>query len=799
MLDTLGDLRVAVRQLRRRPLFTLLGVGTLALGIGATVALSSVVLGLLVRPLPVADDARLHVFWSDYNWTGVEFDFVRERQRAFSGLAAYSSEGYTLAVNEQSTTVLATVGSAELFDVLGAAPLMGRTFRPGDDRPGAAPIAVVSHGFWQQELGGDPAVVGRRLEIDGAPVEVVGVMPRGFYFPSPQFRIWRPLLLDPASDHYKNNGWLVLIGRARTGLTPGERDADVQAIARALGERFTYPEAWDKTKGAAVKPLREYTMGAVRPAVLLLQTAVLLVLAIACANVAALVLARTTDRAEELALRAALGAGRGRLVRQIVTESMVMSTIAGALGALLAGAGFRTLVARLPLADGLEDTLAVDWMLLAVAVGLSMAVGVVVALAPVRAIVAGQLRAPGKERSSGGVSAVGPRRVHAALVAVEVALAVLLVAGATMFTRSVERLYAIDTGFDATDVALVDVVAPTRIMAPPARAAFFDQLTARVTALPGVQAAGLVTRVPLRDNGWQGTVTIEDRPDLRDGREPNALFRIVTPGFFAAMGIAVATGRAFTAIDGPGALPVGIVSAAFAERMWPGRDPIGRRVQHRFSDAPTWVTIVGVAEETRMVRITGDNPNVLYVPLAQSDAPEGPALVVKGAGGPPPLHAVRAIVRELDARVAVGRVTTLEAVVAGAVAEPLRLRFFLSILGGLALVIGAVGIYSVVSYSVTRRRAEFGVRLALGAAPRRILAEVVGAGLVPVAVGVAAGLAGTLALGSTVGRFLYGVAPADAVSLGLAAAALMAAGLVAAAVPGLRAGRTDPVTALRAD
>ena len=683
--------------------------------------------------------------------------------------------------------------------MLGAAPLMGRTFRPGDDRPGAAPITVVSHGFWQQELGGDPAVIGRRIEIDGALVEVVGVMARGFYFPSPLFRIWRPLMLDPASDNYQGNGWLVLVGRERPGLTRGERDADVQAIAAALGERFEYPAAWDKTKGAAVTPLRDYTIGTVRPAVLLLQMAVLLVLAIACANVAALVLARTTDRAEELALRAALGAGRGRLVRQIVTESVAMSMVAGGLGALLALAGFRALVTRLPLAEGLEDMLVVDWTLFAVALGLSMAVGVVVALAPVRALLTGELRAPGRERSTGGVAAAGPHRAHGALVAVEVALAVLLVAGATMFTRSVQRLYAIDTGFDPADVAVMDVVAPTRIMAAPARQAYFATLLERVAGLPGVHAAGLVTRVPLRDGGWQGTVTIEDRPDLRDGREPNALYRIVSPGFFTAMDIAVAQGRGFAAVDGAGAPPVGIVSAAFAERMWPGRDPIGRRVQHRFNDAPTWVTIVGVAEETRMTRMTGENPVVLYVPLAQSDAPEGPVLVVKGAGGPPPLAAVQALVRDLDSRVAIGRVTTLDAVVAGAVAEPLRLRFFLTVLGALALVIGAVGIYSVVSYSVTRRRAEFGVRLALGAAPRRILSEVVRGGLAPVAIGVAAGLAGTLALGSTVGRFLYGIEPVDAVSLVVAAATLLVAGLVAAAVPGLRAGRTDPITALRAD
>lgn len=799
VLDGWGDTRVALRQLARRPGFTLLGVGTLALGVGAAVALSSVALGLLVRPLPVADEARLQVFWSDYNWRGVEFDFVKERQRAFSGLAAWSNEGYTLRVNEQSSTVLATVGSAELFDVLGARPLLGRAFQAGDDRPGAAAVTVVSYGFWQQELGGDPGVIGRRIEIGGDAVEVVGVMPRGFYFPSPMFRIWRPLLLDPASDQYQGNGWLVLVGRERPGVTVGERDADIQAIARALGERFTYPEAWDKTKNAAVTPLREYTRGAVRPAVLLLQIAVLVVLAIACANVAALVLARTTDRGEELALRAALGAGRGRLVRQIVVESVVLSALAGLAGAAVAIGGFQALVARLPLSEGLEETLAVDWTLFAVAVALSIAVGLVVALAPVRALLRGELHGPGRLRGSGTLAAAGPRRMHGALVVVEVALAVLLVAGATMFARSVSRLYAIETGFDAADVAVMDVVAPIQQMPAAARAAFFDRLLERVQALPGVRAAGFVTRVPLRDGGWQGTVTIEDRPDLAGDREPNTLFRIISPGYLTAMGIDVVQGRGFAAGDGAGAPPVAIVSAAFAERMWPGRDPLGRRIRHRFRDEPTWVTVVGVAEETRMTRLTGDNPNVLYVPLAQSNTPDGPVLVVKGAGGPPPLPAVRALVAELDSRVATARISTLDAIVAAAVAEPLRLRFFLSLLGTLALVIGAVGIYSVVSYSVTRRRAEFGVRLALGAAPRRILSEVVGAGLTPVAGGVAVGTAGAVALGSTVRRFLYGVEAIDAVSLATAAAVLLGAGLLAAVVPAVRAGRTDPVTALRAE
>jgi predicted permease len=799
MTTLLNDLRMAMRQLWRRPLYAALGVGTLALGVGATVALTSVALGLLVRPLPVADESRLQVFWSDLDWRGVEFDFVRERQRAFESLAAYSFEGYTLRVNDQASTVLATVASAELFDVLGVKPLLGRTFQSGDDRPGAAPIAVVSHGFWQQELGGDPAVLGRRIEIDGSPVEVVGVMPRGFYFPTPELRIWRPLMLDPSTPSYQGNGWLVLIGRERPALSAGDRDADVQAIARALGDRFTYPEAWDKTKNAHVTPLREHTAGAVRPAVLLLQMAALLVLAIACANVAALVLARTSDRWHELSLRVALGAGRWRLVRQVAAESLAMSMLASVIGGAIAAAGFRVLVSQLPVSDAIRDTLVLDWSMMAVTVGVSLLVGLVVALAPTRALFSGTFHGPGGERSATGMSRSGSRRAFSALVSVEVALAVLLVAGASMFTRSVSRLYEIDPGFDAREVTAFDLVAPTQVMAGAERAAFFRQVLDRVAALPGVESAGLVTRLPLRDLGWQGPVTVEDRPDLANEREPNAYFRIVSPAYFRVMGIDLMQGRPFSEADGAGAPAVGIVSQGFADRMWPGRDPIGRRVRHRFGSGETSVTIVGVAKEARMVRLTGDNPMVLYVPLAQSAAPEGPALVVKAAASPALGQAIRALVRSIDARVAIGRVTTLDAVVAVTLAEPVRLRFFLSVLGALALLIGGVGIYSVVSYSVTRRRTEFGVRLALGASPRQVLAEVARSGMLPVCAGVMAGMVGVLALGATVARFLYGVSPSDPASLAAGAAALLAAGGLAATLPAIRAGRTDPVKALRAD
>jgi putative ABC transport system permease protein len=329
--DLAGDVRYAGRQLVKRPAFSLLAVLTLALGIGGTVALSSVAQGILLRPLPVEDEGRLVTFWSDYNWRGVEFDFVRDQVQAYEGVTAFSNSAFTLRDGGASTWFLATVASAEFFDVLGARPLLGRTFHDGEDRPGAERVMVLSHGLWQQEFGGDPSVVGRRVLLDGRQTTVVGVMPEGFYFPTPEMRAWVPLNLDPADAEYQGNGWLVLTGRLRADATEAEVRDDLTSLASALGERFRYPAAWDKTRNPYVTPLREYLLGDVRPAVLLLLGAVGLLLFMACANVAALILTRTGDRTAEMSVRAALGAGRSRLARQMLVESIVLGLAGGGL------------------------------------------------------------------------------------------------------------------------------------------------------------------------------------------------------------------------------------------------------------------------------------------------------------------------------------------------------------------------------------------------------------------------------------------------------------------------------------
>ena len=801
MRDFLSDVRHALRQFLRRPGFTVLAIVTLALGLGATVALFSVVRGLLLRPLPVTDQDQLQVFWSDWDWRGIELDFVRERMRAFSGLAGFSAEGQTYRTDGGGSSVLtAGVTSADLFDVIGARPLLGRTFAPGEDRPGAEPVVVVSWGLWQQELGGDPNVLGRRIILAGLPTTVIGVMPRGFYFPTPEYRVWRPLLLDPASPVYRGRGWLVLLGRLKPGTTLAQGNADVGSFAPALKQRFNYPDQWDKSRNPHVTPIRQYLLGDVKPALLLLLGAVGLLLLMACANAAALVLARTTDRSNEIALRTALGAGRGRLARQIVTESLTLSFMAGAVGAGLAFVLFDLLVASLPLQSGFGDTVHMDWSTFAVGFGLALLVGLVVSAIPVRHLLLGRLEGVSGERGGSSLRR-GPGRAHAALVAAEVTLAVLLVTGATLLIRSVGKLYAVDPGFESRGVVVMDLMASVEEMDRSVRWQFFRDIQQRVAALPGVQSIGLTNRLPVRDNGWQGPIEVESRPDLTGTSRPNSLWRSVTPDYHRTLGMDLKVGRGIESSDREGGLPVVLVSESFARKMWNGEDPLGRRIRTAFMGDTSWLTVAGVVEETRMFTMTGENPMTMYLPYEQSGFPgEGQVLVIRTDAAPATIiPAVRQIVRELDSRVAIARPGSMDDVVRTALAEPLRLRFFLMLFGGLALVLGTVGVYGVVSYSVTRRRGEFGIRMALGAAPGRVLREVVRRGMVPVMGGVVAGLAAALALSRLLGRFLYQIAPTDPVSLALAAVALLGAGILAALLPGWRAGQVSPVEALRAE
>ncbi len=790
--------------MRRRPGYAAILILTLGLGIGATVSLTSVVNDLIVRPLPYADEDRVRVFWSDYDWRGAEYDFLNERRGVFDALAAFSTDGGpyhpTTRAEGPATALPYVVATHTLFDVLGVRPFMGHAFSADDDRPGAAPVAVISYGLWNDDLGRDPSVVGHRIMINGAAVTVIGVMPKGFFFPTPDFRVWRPIQLDPSTPYYSDVGYLTLLGRARPG-TSGEIIAgDIRRMARDLGTRFTYPAAWDKTKHPSEMPVHQYLLGDVRAPLLLLLAAVAALLLIASVNGAALVLARMTDRTVELSVRTALGANHWRLARQIGAESLLVALGAAAAGTAFAAGGFRVLVSSLPLHDGFGETVSPGWVTLAAAFALALVISVVVSAVPVRNLLRGRFdEAFGRERGERALGR-GTRRAHYAIIVAQVTLAVSLVVGATLLIRSVGRLREIDLGFDPQHTATLTLIASDNTSLETQRQFLRDVVT-RVSALPGVQAAGLTNRLALRDGGYQGPVTVEDRPDLADKQRPNSLYRTATPGYFRAMGFWMLEGRGIDSTDVASSLPVTVINESFARKMWPGRSAIGRRIGTGWSGTLVFRTVVGVIREARLTGVTGDPPFAMFVPQEQHTTPNpGGVLVVRTTGDPTMLiPQVRAIAGGLDPQVAVARVSTLEQVVDGALAEPLQLRFFMGLFAALALTLGAVGVYGVVSFAVMRRRSEYGVRLALGASPSRVRWGVLRDGLAPVSLGVVLGVGAALVTGRALDRFLFGVSPLDPGSYLAAAGALLLAGGAGALIPAVRAARTSPARALRSE
>jgi len=803
--DFAADARFAVKQMRRRKSFTATVVLTLGLGIGATVALLSVVNALFLRPLAFPHEDRVRVFWMDYNWRGVEYDFVRERRGVFDDVAAFSTNGgpYHASVGAAGNAELLpfVVTTSSLFDVLAAPPYLGRTLRAEDDRPGAPKVIVISFGMWAQDLGGRRDVIGHRIMIDGEPVTVVGVMPPRFFFPTPDFRAWRPLQLDPSTSFYQDVGYLTLVGRVRAGVGDDLLQSDLRRLARSLGAQFTYTTESDKTKSPSVQAVRTYLLGDVRGTVFLLLGAATLLLLIACGNAAALLLARTSDRSAELAVRTALGAGQGRIARQIMTEAFVLALAAATLGALVAVVGFGALVSRLPLAGGFADAVTMGWLTFAGAFVLALFVATFISLAPLRDLLRGRLEAVrgfGRERSEAGLRR-STRRMHGALVAGQVMFAVLLVAGAALLIRSVERLRALDLGFDPRGVSTFTIV-PSDNAPAESRRQFIRDLVARVNAIPGVSAAGVTNRLAVRDGGYQGPVLPEGRPDLAGANRPNSLYRTATPAFFRAMRMRLREGRGIDSTDGASSLPVTVINESFARRIWPGESAIGKRIITGYTGTMIARTIVGVTAETRMTGMTGEVPFTMWVPFEQHTAPQGAVLVARSSGDVGNLTStVRRIAAELDPQVAVTRIETMDQVLANAMAQPLRLRFFLSVFGALALIVGAMGVYGVVSYAVARRRAEYAIRVALGATPSRVLGAVLGHGLVPVALGTVLGVAVTFAFGRALEGAVYGVKPSDPGSILAAAALLLVAGVLATLAPALRAGRTNPATALRAE
>jgi predicted permease len=799
----LTDAKFALRDLVRRPAFTAVVLATLALGVGANAAIFSVVNGVLLRPLPYPHAERVvHFGHEPPAWLAADQDFLDYHRdvRAFEKLAAYIRREATLTGDGDPERVRYVSATADFFPALGVAPLLGRTFTAEELAADTPSVVVVSHALWQRRFGGERSVVGRTLLVNGRARTIVGVMPPHFDFPETRTDVWGPLPpLRPDSVGGRTNHYLFMVGRLRPGATVQQAMTQATAVARrAMRDE---PQHFDPKNPLRphMTPVREELVGATRPYLLALSGAVAFVLLIACANVGNLLLARGEARRKELALRNALGASVGRLVAQLLTESAVLAVLGGALGAAMAWALVRALRAAAP--DGIPRVAAIelDWRVGLFTLGVSAAAGLLVGVLPAWRLVRGDAAATLKEGGKGtpqqGTSA-GARR---ALVAAEVALAVVMLSGAGMLLRSLAHLRANDLGFTPHGVLTAKVSLPQDYDDARA-AAFYARLVERLRAIPGVRAAGASGWLPVVDAGGLWGFQPEGG-NYPDGAWPSAVPQQITPGYLAAAGQPLRDGRDVLPIDGPDAPLVAVVSESFAKLAWPGQRAVGRRFQ--LSRESPLMTVVGVVADIRAGGFTGTPEPAMYFPHAQSArsayfAPRAMAVLLRTTGDPARLApAVRAAVRALEPAAPVSEVRTLEAVVATSVASRRFSTTLLAAFAALALLLAGIGTYGVISYGVSQRAFELGVRMALGAERGTVLRLVVTEGLRMCAAGLAVGLAGSVLVARAIRAMLVGVSPVDLPTLGGVCVVLLGVAVLASLVPARRAMGVDPTEALR--
>jgi len=814
------NIRHALRVLARAPGFSLTAIATLALGIGAATAMFTIVNSVLLRPLPFADANRVAAVWTRYEassgydfpqfpLSGPEFVDYREQTRALEEVAAYNRGGVTFATDDAAMEPIRgfqLVGTANLFTTLGVQPALGRTFREGEDQPGAPCVVVLGHGVWLDAFGGDPSAVGRNVRLDGAPCEVIGIMPAGFAFPDAGARWWRNAIVDPANPIWgerQSHNW-VAVGRLAPGVTFDEASAEARTLAASWRETYDHYEG----HYIFLRPFMDEIVGAVRPQLAMLLGAVGLVLLVICANLASLLLARGEGRRRELAVRLALGAGRARLVGHMLTESVLLALAGGVLGVTAAIAFLDGLLRLYPGTLPRAEVIALDWRALAFATAITGVTALLFGLLPaLRASSASPQTA--LHAQTRGVKGGGSRLMRAFVVA-EVALSVMLVAGAGLLLRSYENIRTVDLGLNPEGVYTVSQALPGSTYPASADVRnFYASLLERIAALPGVEAAGAISALPLQGSyGGLNNFLIEGRPEPAQGELSwNAGEVLATPGYFEAMGIPVVAGRPIEARDQRDAPWVAVINEEAARLYWPNESPLGRRIRYenlQNQDAPPlWITIVGVVKNTLAEGAQGVQRPQIFTAHAQMPRDFGGrfmAIVVRAAGDPLAIApAVNTTLRDADAALPRIGGALMEDIVNANVGQPRFTSMLAAFFAVVALLLGALGIHGVLSYVVAQRVGELGVRLALGARPAALLRLVVGQGMWLACIGVAIGVAAAFAGARVLRGLLYGVGATDPMSFVITVAVLGAAALLACYGPARRAARIDPMTALRAE
>ncbi|HVR42368.1 MAG TPA: ABC transporter permease [Thermoanaerobaculia bacterium] len=798
----LHDLRFGLRSLRRRPGFALAAIVTLALGIGANAAIFSLVSAALVRPLPFRDAGRIVSIGS--NWTGFEHSSVsipeyldyRDRARSFESIAVYRETSINLTAGtgepEHARIALTT---ASFFDGIGVSPAVGRSFTVEEDRPGGPGVVLLGWSLWQRRFGGDRAAVGRTISIEGEPATIVGVMPRGFRFPS-ESELWAPLRINPAEPGNRGAHNRGVIARLRAGVGLETARSEMSALGAALQAEHpdNYPagSGW----GVSVRSLREILVGEVRRPLLVLMGAVTLVLLLACANVASLMLGQAARRGGEMATRAALGAGPGRLARQILGESLLIGVAGGVLGCVLARGLVPLLVAISPEPIRTLDGVSVDLRVLAFAFVASIFAAMLFGLPTALRV---PVAAPGREVGGARVTrSFGAREI---LVALEVALAFVLLIGAGLLGRTLVNLLSVEAGLDPRGVA-TGRISLSREAHP--TSADLIRAHGRVVEIlggaAGIAAAGSVSILPLSGSDTDYGFGVENRIPATEGLEPFEQARIVAGDYFGALRIPLLRGRSFEPADGEESPPVVMVSASFASKYWPGEEAIGKRIKLWGADAEgPWRTVVGIVGDVRHFGLGREATPILYFPLAQLPQRSMTLVARSPAGVAVAAGAIREAVRELDPGQAIHALQPMEEIVRTSVASERLSLGLIAAFSTIALLLAAVGIYGVLSFLVGQRTREIGIRVAVGATPAAILGGVLARGVRFTALGLLAGTAGALALTRFLEGLLFEVEALDASTFVLVALGVLAVALVACLVPARRATRLDPARALRRD
>jgi putative ABC transport system permease protein len=802
--DAIQDVRYGLRTLIKNPGFTIVTVLALALGIGANSAIFSVVNTVLLRPLPYRNPDQLVMVWEDATTQGFPkntpspanfLDWVSQNT-VFEGMAAVAESSFNLTGPDEPRRFDGRRVSANLFTLLGVEPRLGRVFRLEEDKPGTR-VVILSDGLWQRHFGANPNLIGQSVTLNGESYTVIGIMPPSFQYPTRRDQLWVPMAFDAKEATNRGNHFLEVVARLKTGVTLKQAQAEMSTIAARLAQE--YPE-YNVRIGCVVNPLHEQLVGDIKPALLILLAAVGFVLLIACANVANLLLARAAVRQKEIALRLALGASRSRLTRQFLTESILLASLGGAVGLAFSLVGIRVLRTFIPDTISQAQAVGIDAKVLLFTGLIALVTGVVFGLAPAQQASNFNLNETLKEGGRDSAASSKGNRIRGLLVIAEVAISFVLLIGAGLLINSFLHLRNLDPGFRADHLLTMKIPLPElKYPDKEHRSTFYEEVLGRVRPLPGVEAAAVAGNLPLTYDGDSMPIGVEGRLDPPPDQRPDVVLRVIGPGYFTTMGISLVQGRDFSEQDKAGSVSAVIISEKTAHHFWPGENPIGKRLKPGSTASPSaWRVVIGVVKDVRQNDFIAEPKMEMYMAYSQLNQFAPNALVVRTRVEPLSLAAaVRNAIWSVDKDQPVADIDTMDHIVSQAVARQRFSMLLLGIFAGLALVLAAVGIYGVMSYSVAQRTREIGIRMALGAQRSDVLKMTVKQGLKLVGVGLVMGLVLAFVLTRVMASLLFGISATDPVTFASICAVLLVVALLASYIPALRATKVDPMVALR--